>query len=234
MWRRSIALAAFAAFAALAAMAAVAAGLQPAAVVAAQPQAWNFRVFLNDSPIGQHRFSLRRDGDEAELRSEARFEVKLLFITAYRYAHTAVERWRGNCLTGMTARTDDDGKKLSVDAAATFAASTPTAQEGSRLEVSTGTARQPLEGCVMSFAYWNPALLKQERLLNAQTGEHEAVRISDAGEERIVVRGVPVTARRYRIAGSKNPIDIWYSASREWLALESTLEGGRRLRYQIE
>ncbi len=205
--------------------------LHPSVIAAPEEHAWNFRVFLNDSPIGQHRFTLRRDGEDAELRSEARFEVKLLFISAYRYAHTAVERWRGNCLTGMTARTDDDGKKLSVDAAATFAAS---AQQGNGLAVSTGSGRQPLDGCVMSFAYWNPALLKQERLLNAQTGEHEAVKISDSGDERIVVRGVPVTARRYRIAGSKNPIDIWYSASREWLALESTLEGGRRLRYQIE
>ena len=205
--------------------------LHPSVIAAPEEHAWNFRVFLNDSPIGQHRFTLRRDGEDAELRSEARFEVKLLFISAYRYAHTAVERWRGNCLTGMTARTDDDGKKLSVDAAATFAAS---AQQGNGLAVSTGSGRQPLDGCVMSFAYWNPALLKQERLLNAQTGEHEAVKISDSGDERIVVRGVPVTARRYRIAGSKNPIDIWYSASREWLVLESTLEGGRRLRYQIE
>jgi len=207
------------------------AALHPSVIAAPEEHAWNFRVFLNDSPIGQHRFSLRRDGEEAELRSEARFELKLLFISAYRCAHTAVERWRGSCLTGMTARTDDDGKKLSVDAAATFAAS---AQQGNGLAVSTGSGRQPLDGCVMSFAYWNPALLKQERLLNAQTGEHEAVKISDSGDERIVVRGVPVTARRYRIAGSKNPIDIWYSASREWLALESTLEGGRRLRYQIE
>ncbi len=216
------------------AVAVAAADLHQVALASPQEQAWNFRVLLNDSPIGQHRFTLRRDGEEAELRSEARFEVKLLFITAYRYAHTAIERWRGNCLTGMTARTDDDGKKLSVEAAAASASSVATAQEGGRLEVSTGSGRQALAGCVMSFAYWNPALLKQERLLNAQTGEHEAVKISDAGEERIVVRGVPVTARRYRIAGSKSLIDIWYSASREWLALESTLEGGRRLRYQIE
>ena len=53
------------------------------------------------------------------------------------------------------------------------------------------------------------------------------------GEEKITVRGAPVQAKRYRITGPKNPIDLWYSADNNWLALQSTLEGGRRLRYLL-
>lgn len=86
----------------------------------------------------------------------------------------------------------------------------------------------------MSFAYWNPQMLRQTLLLNAQTGALEPARIVDLGNETIAVRGAPVAAKRYRITGPKNPIDLWYSPSDEWLALESTLAGGRRLRYALK
>jgi hypothetical protein len=49
----------------------------------------------------------------------------------------------------------------------------------------------------------------------------------------ITVRGQPQTARKFRLTGPKNPIDLWYSTADEWLALESTVAGGRRLRYAL-
>jgi hypothetical protein len=190
---------------------------------AAESRVWNFRAFLDDAPIGYHRFTLLNQGATRELRSESRFEVKLLFITAYRYAHDATEHWRGDCLESLKARTDDNGERTAVDVA--------SAGEGLMVETSKG--REALSGCVMSFAYWNPQMLRQLRLLNAQTGTYEAAKISSLGEETIPVRGAPVLAKRYRITGPKNPIDLWYSASDEWLALESTVAGGRRLRYTL-
>ncbi len=190
---------------------------------ASEPRVWNFGAYLDDKPIGYHRFTLREEGDSRELRSESRFEVKLLFVTAYRYSHDATEQWRGNCLEGMTARTDDNGERPAVDAK----------MQNGQLAVVKDGGNSSLPGCVMSFAYWNPQMLRQSRLLNAQTGEFEAVKISALGEDHIVVRGATVAAKRYRITGPKNPIDLWYSPGDEWLALESTVAGGRKLRYRL-
>lgn len=195
---------------------------------AAQSQAWNFRVFLDDAEIGKHRFTLREANGERVLTSEARFAVKIAFITAYRYLHDAEERWRGNCLAGLTARTNDDGKKNAVDAVL------ETTSAGARLVVTDGSRRATLDGCAMTFAYWNPEMLKQGRLLNAQTGEATPVKVTSLGEETIAVRGAPVLARRYQLSGPPQPIDLWYSATGDWLGLESTVGGGRRLRYRLE
>jgi hypothetical protein len=197
--------------------------LAAGAAFAAQPRVWDFKVFLDDSPIGSHRFTLAEDGPKREMRIEARFEVKILFVTAYRYTHTAIERWRGSCLESLTARTDDDGTQLTVEARS----------EGQALAVVTGKGRETLAGCVSTFAYWSPRILRESRLLNAQTGEYEAVSVTDLGEASLTVRGNPTPARRYRITGPKNPIELWYSAGGEWLALESTVAGGRRLRYAL-
>ena len=191
---------------------------------AAQSRVWNFQVALDDTPIGYHRFTLREQGAGRELKAEARFSVKVLFFTAYQYAHEATERWRGNCLDSVSARTDDNGERLAVD----------TERAGERLAVTTAKGTATVDGCVMSFAYWNPEILRQSRLLNSQTGEYEAVKITALGDASIMVRGTPTAATHYRITGPKNPIDLWYSAAQEWLALESTVAGGRRLRYRLD
>lgn len=126
---------------------------------------------------------------------------------------------------GLTiSRTDDNGERLAVD----------TERAGERLVVTTAKGTGNLDGCVMSFAYWNPEILRQSRLLNSQTGEYEAVKITALGDASIMVRGTPTAATHYRITGPKNPIDLWYSAAQEWLALESTVAGGRRLRYRLD
>ncbi len=85
----------------------------------------------------------------------------------------------------------------------------------------------------MSFAYWNPVMLQQSRLLNAQTGEYDQITIKAMGEESLQVRGATQATQHYRLTGSKLSIDLWYSPAGDWLALESTTENGRRLRYVL-
>ena len=190
--------------------------------------AWNFRALLDGKPIGQHHFSVTVNasarGDERQVLSEASFAVKFLGITAYRYHHKASEQWRGDCLTALSATTDDDGKASSVR----------TEPDGDALIIRTAVAAQSLKGCVMSFAYWNPAIQTQTRLLNAQTGKAEAVQVSRIGSGSVDVRGQPVAATQFRITGPAQPIDVWYSVQGEWIGLDSTVAGGRRLSYRLQ
>jgi hypothetical protein len=192
---------------------------------------WNFTALLDGKPIGQHSFTLSTQDDERKLVSNARFTVKFIGITAYRYRHLTTELWRGECLSGMTASTDDDGKPSSVR----------TEADGAGLKVLATNPRHPggapplpLKGCVMSFAYWNPLIQTQTKLLNAQTGEFEAVQVSRAGVGVVEVRGQPVDAVRWRITGPEAPIELWYSTQGEWIGLDSTVSGGRKLSYRLQ
>jgi hypothetical protein len=85
----------------------------------------------------------------------------------------------------------------------------------------------------MSFAYWNPRMLEQTRLLNVQTGELLDVRVEAMGEETISVRDMPVPAQRYALHTPNFRIDIWYLTNQEWVRLESFTAGGKRLRYEM-
>jgi hypothetical protein len=209
----------------LAALALAAAGVagnaQPVAALA--PANWTFQVLLDDKPIGQHSFSRAPAGEVSEITIEASFEVKLIGITVYRYQHHNVERWSGDCLQALTAETNDDGKTSRVAAR----------KEGAALVVTSPLAPQTLAGCVMSFAYWNPAMLKQTQLLNSQTGRYEKVRIEALGSESLPAQGRNITADHYRIVGTEQPIDLWYTPAGDWVGLASMVSSGkRRLSYR--
>ena len=206
------------------AAACLACALAASSAAAAPASDSTFSVFLDDKPIGEHRFSIGGTEDARSVVSEASFAVKLLGLTVYRYRHRAVEKWRGDCLSELTATTDDDGKASRVR----------TEAEADGLAVVTDAGRQALKGCVMSFAYWNPAIQRQPRLLNAQTGRSESVQVSRAGGGTVEVRGRQVAATRWRIDGPAQPIDVWYSAQGEWVGLDSTVDGGRKLIYRLK
>jgi hypothetical protein len=188
----------------------------------AQQRVWKFEVTLDDNPIGQHDFVLTGEGPRRELRSDARFDITLLFITAYRYRHQASETWNGNCLAQLAASTDDNGALSSVAGAG----------DDRRFTVRNAAGSSAHEGCVMSFAYWNPAILRQTRLLNPQTGRLETVSIRQMPDTQVALGQRSVPATHYRITGPTHPIDLWYSPDGDWLQLASTVKGGIRLLYR--
>lgn len=69
---------------------------------------WPFTVYLDGKEIGQHRFLLNEANGLRELNSQAKFNVKFLFVNAYQYQHTANERWQGDCLFSLDASTKEN------------------------------------------------------------------------------------------------------------------------------
>ena len=202
---------------------------------------WAFRVLLDGAPIGTHRFTVASRGDEREVASEARFDVKVLFVNAYRYRHQATERWRGGCLASLAARTEAGGTTSVVSAGAEAADDEAgkavregaTAKAPAALAVAGPQGAQRLPGCVSTYAYWDPALPQRTQLLNPQTGRLDAVKFDPAVAGTLDVRGTATAARRVRLTGAEPPIDLRYLPSGAWVGLDSTVTGGRKLSYRL-
>lgn len=173
---------------------------------AASTRELQFDVYFDDRRIGDHRFLVEADGDALRVRSEARFEYRLLFVPLYRYRHDAVEHWRNGCLEHLESETDDNGRRVAVDGLP---------------DVDSA--------CPGSFAYWDVARLQRDALINAQTGEPVAARLVPDGEDRLDGQAV----RRYRLELADMPdIALWYAADDgAWLALETRRDNGT-LRYR--
>jgi len=186
---------------------------------------WNFKVYLDDKPVGFHRFTLSGQTDQRQIHSEARFDVKLLMITAYTYTHEAKESWRGDCLAELDAKTDDNGELTEVKGD----------REGDKFRMRINKDQAELPHCIMTFAYWHPDMIAQQRLLNPQTGEYLPIRVELKGEESIKAKDIARSAKHYLLDAGKFQIELWYATDdHRWLALDSKLEGGQRLRYRIE
>ena len=176
-----------------------------------------FKAFLDDKPIGEHRFTVVTEGNERKVTSEADFAVKFIGITAYHYHHHAQEQWSGDCLTGLVASTDDDGKPASVK----------LVKQGDADEITTNAGRKTESGCLMTYAYWNPAMRAQKRLLNPQTGKVDAVTVARVADGHVTVDGKDVAASDWRITGGESPVDVWISEQGDWVGLDSMVSNGK-------
>ena len=191
---------------------------------AAHAKDWSFAVFLDKQNIGTHTFSLTQN----RLQSRADFKVKVLFINAYRYQHQADETWQGQCLQQLVAHTEEN--KVITDVAGRL--------QEEQFVVEKNQRPQALPACVMTFAYWNPEILKQSRLLNPQNAEYLDVAMTDQGMKNIEVKGNTVAAHQYQLLGSlagkvKLKITLWYDQQQDWVALESITPEGYKIVYKL-
>jgi len=193
------------------------------ASVMAADQEWRFQVYLDDKEIGTHDFVLQQLDNQRKLLSEANFEYRLMFVKLYGYEHENTETWSGDCLTGIESKTDANGKPFQVSGSL----------QGDRFVLSGTAGEAELPSCNMSFAYWNPVFLQQERLINVQNGEVLDIEVSEPELVQIEVRGEMQPAYRYFLDAGELKIELWYSENNEWLALETEARGGRRLRYKL-
>ena len=195
---------------------------QVPAVAATEVSTWQFDVLLDGRHIGEHEFVLVDSGAQKELTTRAKFRVSVLLVPLYRYEHENREIWREGCLYRIDARTRTNGDESIVEGA----------RVGPAFQVRGpgGSARLP--ACVKTFAYWDLELLREERLLNAQTGVYERIEIEDLGADTLELAGRRVAAERHALRAGNYVIDLWYSPGGEWLALESLTPEGRRLRYE--
>jgi len=189
----------------------------------ASAREWTFDVTLDGLSIGTHKFALREDGGTAHLTSDASFRVRLLVVDAYKYEHHADETWQGDCLVALDSRTIEQGKTTRVAGRT----------DGDAFIVERPDGRETLARCPMTFAYWNPAILRQKQLINPQTGAATPITVEDVGNEPLKLRGTTIQVARRRIQTDKTSIDVLYTVGGDWVGLRSKTREGHVLGYQL-
>lgn len=186
---------------------------------------WAFDVYLDKSKIGSHSFIF----NDNKLVSRAKFNVKVLFINAYKYDHTSKELWQNDCLTNIDVNTTEDKVNTIIKGKKT----------ASEFEIGDGKTNQILPECVMTFAYWNPKILEQTKLLNPQNAEYLDTTFTKIGVANMVVKGKPTDTTHYKLTGALNGvkklnIELWYNQNNEWVALKSLTPEGYSIIYKLK
>jgi hypothetical protein len=82
------------------------------------------------SAIGEHRVTFRPDGNRLIVETRVQIAVKVLFFTAFRFAHEAEEVWRSDRLVSVTSTTDDNGTTRQVSGHAVAGGFRITGEDG--------------------------------------------------------------------------------------------------------
>ena len=172
---------------------------------------WGFDVILNDEVIGKHSFEQVNN----ESHSLAKFKFKFMLMS-FSYEHDSKETWDKDCLKSIVSKTNDDGDLFDVSGS----------KSNGNLKVSSNGEEKSLPECIMTFAYWNPKILDQKKLMNSQDAEWLDVVIKNIGIEEKNVRGQEINTQHYIIQANKDGdevfiIDVWYDDSMSLVGLKS-------------
>ena len=217
----SIAIRSFLALAAAAVLAAVPAS--PTRAAHEIPGAGlGFVVHRGDSPIGTHRISFARSGDELAVETITDIAVRIAFITVYRYSQTVRQTWRTGRLQSLDARTDDNGEVRTLRVR--------PGPDG--LVVDGPSGRRVVALDIHPTGYWNRDIVGRTQLLDVGDGDILTIAAQPAGARTLKLDDRLVEAQLYRFTGDITA-EAGYSPEGEWVSL-LLITRGNEIKYVRE
>jgi hypothetical protein len=180
-----------------------------------------YAVIRDGQQIGTTTVLLRRNGTSTSAEVKTNIQVKIAYITVYRYEQTETEQWKDGKLEAMSAVTDDNGTVHKVSAR----------NDGKALAVDADGKVSKVDASLVPVSLWNAALVKSTMAINPQDGSVTRVSVIDHGNEDVVLQGRPTPARHYSIA-TTFPQDVWYDQHHQLIRVEMRGSDGSKIHYQ--
>lgn len=169
----------------------------------AQAETLNYTVTRDGSDIGTHTVAISDQGGATEVDVQTDIEVKVLFVTAYKFKHTSHEKWRDGRLMAISSTTDDDGTPKQLNARLNGEQLVINAQ------IKDQDRRQTADAGVLPASLWHPDTVEQSALLNTLDGEIMDIVVENKGTETVPAGGKDVQATQYSISGELTR-DLWF------------------------
>lgn len=171
------------------------------AAAQAEAETLNYTVTRDGSTIGTHTVEISDDATEVNVKTD--IEVKVLFVTAYKFKHTSQEKWQNGQLVAISSTTDDDGTPKELNATL----------DGASLAVNSvvkGQDRmQTVAADTLPASLWNKATVDQSALLNTLDGQVMAIEVADMGAATVETGAGSVEATHYAITGELTR-ELWF------------------------
>ena len=160
-----------------------------------------FEVDLDGRPIGEHALTFERQPDDAlNVAIDIDLDIKFGPFTVFSYNHMNRTEWRGGQLVSLQSETDDNGTRHRVRA---------IADSGGLRIIADDEAPVSVTPSMLPSTYWMAATVRQNQLINSQTGELLVVTVQRVGRETVTGPAGRIPATHYRMEGDLE-IDLWY------------------------
>ena len=202
----------------------------------------SFAAVRNGQTIGHHSLKFQKNGEQLTVSTAIDLAVKFMGVTVYRYMHRAQEVWSGETFQGLTAQTDDDGKKYEIQIRRDGEALTvernarPDVLSPATLDrgLQRGSAvRTTLPPQLLPSTHWNVRQIRQSALVNTQTGTEARIQVSVIGRETIRTANASIDATHYRYTGDV-VMDQWFDDAGRWVKTSFTGSDGSTIEYVLQ
>ncbi len=181
-----------------------------------------YAVMRNDDRIGTNTIDVESVGRQTTVQTVTHVEVKILFLTVYRFDQTETERWANGHLLAMNSTTDDNGAVHKTEASSS----------GDGIIVHGDGQEKRISATIIPINLWNTAVLAQDTALDPRDGSLVSVRVADQGEDSLFVQGRQTRTRHYLVTTTFSQ-DAWYDENHRLVKLQLKASDGSLIRYQL-
>ena len=180
----------------------------PAVSHAAGPPDILFQTLYQGSPVGEHRITFKAHGDEMMVSTHIDITINVLFFTAFKFSHDAVEVWRAGRLVSVNSKTDDNGTQHTIAGTAVSGGFRITGLDGPFLAAPQLLTTNTL---------WDQRLLLQSKMIDVQYGGEVGLVVKPLGLEQVVTPLGPVAARHYKIITPNYAGSLFFDGDGRWV-----------------
>ncbi|MEQ8747967.1 DUF6134 family protein [Pyruvatibacter sp.] len=168
-----------------------------------------FGVYRNGSPVGQHYVQFEAADEGLRVTTSTSLAVSALFITVYRFDYESDAVWRDGALMSLTARTNDAGSVIEIDAEANNGVLF--------VRGPNGTDQTPVG--IYPTNHWNAGVIGATQVLDTFTGRIAGVELAPLGVEQVETAHGTIDATRYQYSGAIDN-EVWYDDQGRWVKMQ--------------
>lgn len=190
--------------------------------VALPTGAFEYRIDRDGTPIGRQRLTIAQSGDKISVSADLKVQVKVAFVTVYRFEQTRSETWQGDRLLALDTRTNDNGDKLFLKGHANA--------NDFAIETEKGRFTAPLG--LLPTGYWNVATVDQKRLIDVEDGRVLNISVTAGASEPLDLGSRQVTARYFQVGGDTDK-ELWYDPAGVLVKIRFKARDGSLIEYVL-
>ena len=175
-----------------------------------------YDVIRKNKVIGSIETTFNNQDSILEITTVVDIEVKVLFVTAYKFYQTSKETWVDNEFIKIEGFADfEDEREYSIKG-----------EDVDNIFLAFGMDGElKLDKTILPLNYWNKEILKQKKIFDTQKGIVREIQVTKLKDEEIKINDKKILAEKYILNATTHPKDkgpfpeytLWYAKNEELL-----------------
>ena len=175
-----------------------------------------YDVIRKNKVIGSIETTFNNQDSILEITTVVDIEVKVLFVTAYKFYQTSKETWVDNEFIKIEGFADfEDEREYSIKG-----------EDVDNIFLAFGMDGElKLDKTILPLNYWNKEILKQKKIFDTQKGIVREIKVKKLKDEEIKINDKKILAEKYILNATTHPKDkgpfpeytLWYAKNEELL-----------------